>query len=457
MIAVVDVKIQAENPNMPLFPWRAFVGSPSSIRVRNVPKRIGNWHITKTYVQVSYPDNSLKTIDCVLVGGVYVATVDGANVSGTVTNGYTIFADGIDENNNVVTGYVLGKGDIYILEADSTITSSNNKYSVKLLSSETDLELVGDAYVADDKLYIIDYDGVQKTIGEIPENLSVETLSANSISGTSLSADSINLDGKDLTTQIKNIQDTVNEKQDKIYLNGILKGNGFGRIEVANLTETHDVWTVTGFPSSYQYEYSVSETYMQNPEGEYVWYYSVNVNSCNNPDWSYTQDLSEEYLGFYSYTRLDEFSATLRDWSYSYPDPLATYDVTATVQRNVNVYGIATTDELYYSQNEIFNDPLINAVVLTNREANYLDATSITDYLNIRLPSITTGKATDIVLTVKTGETVPSVSIYPPNAKFITSDSDWKTLASNSYNVFSFTSSGISNTWIVGRITSAIS
>lgn len=331
MIAVVDVKIQAENPNMPLFPWRAFVGSPSSIRVRNVPKRIGNWHITKTYVQVSYPDNSLKTIDCVLVGGVYVATVDASNVSGTVTNGYTIFADGIDENNNVVTGYVLGKGDIYILEADSTIASSTTKYSVKLLSSETDLELVGDAYIADDKLYIIDYDGVQKTIGEIPENLSVETLSANSISGTSLSADAINLDGKDLTTQIKNIQDTVNEKQNKIYLNGILKGNGFGRIDVADLTETRDVWTVTGFPSYYKYEYTVSETYTQNPDGDYVWYYTVNVTSCNNPDWSYTQDLSEEYLGFYSYERLDEFPATLRDWSYSYPEPLATYDVVAKV------------------------------------------------------------------------------------------------------------------------------
>lgn len=97
-----------------------------------------------------------------------------------------------------------------------------------------------------------------------------------------------------------------------------------------------------------------------------------------------------------------------------------------------------------------------NSLVLLNREANYFDATSFSK-LYICLPSVTTGKATDIILTIKTGETVPSVSTYPGGTKFITSDSEWKTLAPNSYNVFSFTSSGISKTWIVGRITSAIS
>ena len=174
MIAVIDVEIQASNPCMPLYPWRAFKNSPSSLRIRNVPKKIGTWNITSVDVQVEYPNNQVLRESAKLVGGVWVCTIGGSNISGRTTNGYTVIASGVDEFGASITDYILGKGDIHILESDSTISSSNNKYSVKLLSSETDLELVGDAYIADDKLYIIDYDGVQKTIGEIPENLSVK-------------------------------------------------------------------------------------------------------------------------------------------------------------------------------------------------------------------------------------------------------------------------------------------
>lgn len=46
MIGIVDVSVQAANPNMPLNPFRAFVNSPSSLRIRNVPKRIGDWNIS---------------------------------------------------------------------------------------------------------------------------------------------------------------------------------------------------------------------------------------------------------------------------------------------------------------------------------------------------------------------------------------------------------------------------
>ena len=46
MIGVIDVAVQAANVNMPLYPLRAFVNSPSSLRIRNVPKRIGDWNIT---------------------------------------------------------------------------------------------------------------------------------------------------------------------------------------------------------------------------------------------------------------------------------------------------------------------------------------------------------------------------------------------------------------------------
>lgn len=55
-----------------------------------------------------------------LVGGVWVGTIEGSPTAGSCTNGYTVIADGIDENGNPVNGYVLGRGDVEILKEDGT-------------------------------------------------------------------------------------------------------------------------------------------------------------------------------------------------------------------------------------------------------------------------------------------------------------------------------------------------
>ncbi len=47
MIGILDVSVQAANPALPLFPLRAYVNSPSSVRVRNVPKKVGTWDLTE--------------------------------------------------------------------------------------------------------------------------------------------------------------------------------------------------------------------------------------------------------------------------------------------------------------------------------------------------------------------------------------------------------------------------
>ena len=150
---------------MPLFPLRAFVNSPSSVRVRNVPKKIGNWQIQKVYFTATYPDGSIKSADCVLVGGVWVGTIEGSSISGSSLNGYTIFADGIDENGNNVNGYVLGKGDVQILEADGTITPGETTYYVHLLSEEPTAPKEGDLYQIDGIWYIYQ-DGQASAIGD---------------------------------------------------------------------------------------------------------------------------------------------------------------------------------------------------------------------------------------------------------------------------------------------------
>lgn len=164
MIGVVDVECQAVNPNMPLYPMRAFVGSPSSIRVRNVPKRIGKWAIESVQFVAAYPDSSIKTSQCVLTGGVWVGTIEGTSTSGTSTNGYTIFASGTDENGEPVTGYVLGKGDIEILEADGTLAPNPTRYYVKLLSAEAETPREGDMYPTADG-YVIWQNGQANQLG----------------------------------------------------------------------------------------------------------------------------------------------------------------------------------------------------------------------------------------------------------------------------------------------------
>jgi len=69
---------------------------------------------------VNYPDRTQKTAQCVLHGNIWVGTVEGSSTTGSCTNGYTVLADGTDENGNPVSGYVLGRGDVEILKEDGT-------------------------------------------------------------------------------------------------------------------------------------------------------------------------------------------------------------------------------------------------------------------------------------------------------------------------------------------------
>lgn len=146
MIGICDCEVQAANPNMPLYPLRAYINSPSSLRIRNVPKKIGTWNITSVQLVAAYPDNTIKTANCKLIGCVWVGTIAGSTATGTSENGYTIYASGIDENGNPVSNYVLGKGLVEILEADGTITPGQNTAYVHLLDEEPANPKEGDVW-----------------------------------------------------------------------------------------------------------------------------------------------------------------------------------------------------------------------------------------------------------------------------------------------------------------------
>lgn len=121
MIGTISIECNAKNPNFPLHPLRAFVNSPSSLRIINVPKKIGTWQITSVTLNAVYPDGSSQSASCVLTGGVWVGTIQGSTLAGSNELGYTIYASGIDEHGLEVNDYVLGKGDVVVLDATGSI------------------------------------------------------------------------------------------------------------------------------------------------------------------------------------------------------------------------------------------------------------------------------------------------------------------------------------------------
>ena len=122
MIRTIQITLNAAHPELPLIEASTYVGSPSTAFVRGVPAAIGNWKITAVRVIFHYPDESVVAAACVnSATGVWVGTIAPTATSGRIANGYQVLADGIDENGDAVTGYVLGMGDLAVYTRDMTI------------------------------------------------------------------------------------------------------------------------------------------------------------------------------------------------------------------------------------------------------------------------------------------------------------------------------------------------
>lgn len=217
MIGIVDVEIQAANPNMPLYPLRAFVNSPSSLRIRNVPKKIGTWNITSVQLVAAYPDNTIKTANCKLIGCVWVGTIQGSSTSGTSENGYTVYASGIDENGNPVSNYVLGKGLVEILETDGTITPGQDMAYVHLLSIPSEKLKEGDMWQGADGVWYIYQGGVTY---RIDQQAAAEATSASSTADAAMAqARAAALLATSIDTKIPAQASSSNQLADKAFVN----------------------------------------------------------------------------------------------------------------------------------------------------------------------------------------------------------------------------------------------
>lgn len=157
MICTIDVRCNAANPNLPIKQFVSFKDSPSSIRVLDVPKKIGKWNITSVFVQVKYPDDTTLSKECVRNGNIWVGTIEGTSTTGISKNGFSIIANGYDENGELVEAYVLGVGDVLIMEFDGTISPNEKTWSIHFYDSIPDNPKTGDAYL--DGIALMIYDG----------------------------------------------------------------------------------------------------------------------------------------------------------------------------------------------------------------------------------------------------------------------------------------------------------
>lgn len=147
MIGTINISVNAAKPNFPLQPMFAFKGSPSSLRVLGIPKSIGTWEITAVRLLFKYPDNTTIEKNAVRNGSVWVATVAGCEITGKVVNGLEVLADGKDENGNDTTGYVLGAGDLYVIERNGAVTPDTQKSVVNYCHTVPTTPVIGDLVI----------------------------------------------------------------------------------------------------------------------------------------------------------------------------------------------------------------------------------------------------------------------------------------------------------------------
>ena len=115
MIRLIDIRLNAAHPELPLAEAVTYTGAPSTVLIRGVPGNCGKWGITSVYVAATFPDGSTSTRLAVQsANGVWVATLPATNTSGRTVQGLRIMADGVDENGELVTGYILGVADFAV-------------------------------------------------------------------------------------------------------------------------------------------------------------------------------------------------------------------------------------------------------------------------------------------------------------------------------------------------------
>lgn len=146
MIGTIDIAVNAQHPNVPLSPVFAWRGSASRINVEGVPSLCGSWYVASVSIAIATPDGKTVTYPCQRTSnGIYSATIDGTETPGKSSNGITVTAT--DEAGK---DYVLGRGDLYILDGAAIPSPGDVSWTVRLMDGKPEDPKDGDAYFAED-------------------------------------------------------------------------------------------------------------------------------------------------------------------------------------------------------------------------------------------------------------------------------------------------------------------
>ena len=160
MIRLIDIRLNAAHPELPLAEAVTYTGAPSTALISGVPGSCGKWGITSVSVSATYPDGSTTTRAAVQsANGVWVATLPATQTSGRTACGLRIIADGVDENGDAVTGYVLGIADfaVRVLGVAPAPAPGQTSYTMSYFDSAPNPAKKGDVAKIDGALKF--YDG----------------------------------------------------------------------------------------------------------------------------------------------------------------------------------------------------------------------------------------------------------------------------------------------------------
>ncbi len=155
MIGTIDITVNAAHPNVPLSPVFSWRGSASRINVEGVPSLCGSWYVASVSIAVATPDGKTATYPCARTcNGIYSATIAATDTPGKSENGITITATDEDGKD-----FVLGRGDLYILDGAAIPSPGDVSWTVRLMDSKPESPKDGDAYFSEDGTLMVYSDG----------------------------------------------------------------------------------------------------------------------------------------------------------------------------------------------------------------------------------------------------------------------------------------------------------
>ena len=494
MIRPININLNAAHPELPLVEATTFTGAPSSVFIRGVPKAVGNWSITAVSVAVTYPDNTTTARAAVeSAEGVWVATIPGTATSGRTAAGFKIMADGIDENGDAVTGYVLGFADFSVLSFTPVPAPGGTFYLLRYFDQAPATPKEGDVAVVDGLLKM--YNGTAwRGFGDGPGFSTDDPQMDGSASpgsaataarsdhvhptDTSRAADDavVKLTGDQTIAGNKTFQDTT------LFQNEVLVGSGdlvVGTVGVDNTNFYTNGIRTYGHPAPIQYPaynglgkdfFALIQHIAPDYDGETSHTYAIDelrsyqgavyrcVTAHTATSWVaayWTLATVEDVLAVLRMEMAEKVNGPL---SYSNGD-LASFDSSGNLEDSgIDKVSVVVRDELAY---DLVTKTISNgAVSIDDRAINAVAVSSSLASLTVNFPTATSGKARDfgLRLTVASGITTAPELALPQGVTCENADGEAPEIgADGAATILYFTETASGVFLVKGEVVTAIS